>query len=383
MENYIEVHFGEIWLRGRNRPDFINALISNISKALEGERYGGIIDARDRLLIKPKGVPKQSIYEKLGKVFGISWYAKSILVGNSIEEIIEGACKLAKEQKINKLKIVAHRSAKITPFNSYQIVSEFIKNNQKLSFTPAREANDTLYINITGKGAFMHINRFEGAGGIPVGTEGRAIVLLSGGIDSPVAAYMAMKRGIKPVYLHVHPFQNCEEAKSSKIAKLVGIMAQYGNGAKVYYAPAHIFQSSVLSLGKKYGRYETIVFKRFLFKLAEKIAVVEGAEAIVTGESLGQVSSQTASNMNAASYGIKALILRPLVTYDKNDIVENARKIGTFNISTIPYKDVCSITARNPKTRAEPELIEELCSKARIDQAVERTMEKMCFDTFG
>ncbi len=373
--DYIELHYGEIWLRGKNRPAFISMLMRNVKRALDGETYSSVVNTGDRLLVKLSADSSiSSILSRLGYVFGISWYAPSALVRSSLASIIKNADLLAGASGISSLKIVAHRSVKNTRFDSKAIVSAFLKNSGKLHFTPDKYASDKLFINVTKIGTLVHINKIKGLGGLPVGVSGKAVVLLSGGIDSPVAAYMAMKRGIDPIYVHMHALQSNEEAKASKIGRLVAILSSYSGSQKVYYVPSHIFQSHVLKAGSRYGRYETIVFKRFLFRLAERIASSEHASSIVTGESIGQVSSQTIENMSASSHSIGTFILRPLISMDKDEIIGIAKRIGTFDTSIIKYRDVCSINAMNPKTKSTPGLIDKIFSAANLEEALDLSM---------
>ncbi|MGC8651920.1 MAG: tRNA uracil 4-sulfurtransferase ThiI [Candidatus Micrarchaeia archaeon] len=375
--DFIEIHYGEIWLRGKNRPVFINALSSNITRKLSTEAYAGLVNAGDRLLVKLDARSDiSSMLSKLSFVFGISWYAPAVLSRNRLAEMMKKADALARASGIGALKIVAHRSIKSTRFDSNAIVGMFLKNSGKLSFLPDKYANDKLYINVTKVGTLMHINKVKGLGGLPVGVSGKAVILLSGGIDSPVAAYMAMKRGMEPIYVHMHAFQSGDEAKASKIGKLVGLLSRYSAPSKIYYVPSHVFQSHMLKKGRRYGRYETVVFKRFLLEMAERIALKEGAKALVTGESIGQVSSQTIENMSASSKGIGAFVLRPLIAMDKEEIIDTAKRIGTFETSIIKYKDVCSISARNPKTKATSELIDRIFSSAGLEEALELSLSK-------
>lgn len=375
---YIEIHFGEIWLRGRNRAGFISMLIRNIEHKLEGEAYSKIENANDRLLIHlSRSSDIDSILKKLGYVFGISWYAPVMRASNNIKSIMKKANELAVLSGIKKLKVIAHRSIKSTNFNSYEIVSSFLRNSKSMRFVLDKNSIDKLYINVTKEGALLHINRLKGLGGLPVGSSGKAVILLSGGIDSPVAAFMAMKRGIEPVYLHMHALQSNEEAMHSKVAKIISVLSMYSFKPKAYFAPSHFFQLHVMKIGKRYGRYETVLFKRFLMKLAEHVASYEGAVALVTGESIGQVSSQTIRNMKASESGIGPFVIRPLISFDKSDIIEIAKSIYTFDLSIIKYKDVCSINSHNPKTNAAPNKIDELYDKAGLSDALALTIEKM------
>ena len=215
----------------------------------------------------------------------------------------------------------------------------------------------------------LFTKKFKGTGGLPCGSTGKAVILLSGGIDSPVAAFYAMKRGLQPVYLHVHAFKDNDPAVSSKITDIAKKLS-YSPTAKVYYAPFYPFQAMACGIPE---RYELVLFKMFLYQLATIVAKKEGAKAIVTGESLGQVASQTLQNLYASQQGTILPILRPLIGFDKEEIIDKAKEIGTYALSLKPYKDVCSFRAKNPATAANEKTIIRLYANAKIKEAVEKS----------
>jgi tRNA uracil 4-sulfurtransferase len=369
----IVIHFGEIWLKGRNRGSFIRTLYSNIELALKDEDYDKLDNLRDRFfLLFDKNSDIESIKGKLSKIFGISRFSPVITTGNSLDEMLKAANKLL--GKKDKVRIVPHRSVKTVSFNSTDIVSYFIKNTKKLNFKIGKDAEKDLFINASKDFAFLYTERIPGAGGLPVGSSGSAVVLLSGGIDSPVATFYAMKRGLKPIYMHVHAFADNEDKNLSKIKNLAEILSYYSADAKIYLMPGHIFQSAAMKIPRK---YELVLFKLFLYKLAEQIAEKENADCMVGGESLGQVASQTVRNLTASQQGIKYLIMRPLIGFDKQEIVNVAKRIGTFDESIKKYKDVCSIAARNPATRSDPDTVKKFWKKAAMDSAAKITLKKM------
>ena len=247
-----------------------------------------------------------------------------------------------------------------------------IKALQELDIEPELHNYDhQIFINVTKEAAFVSLDKINGLGGLPVGTSGKGIVLLSGGIDSPVAAWYAMKRGVEPVYVHLHGYSSAEEAMNSKIPQLVKILSSYYTNAKTYYIPSHIFQAGAI----RSRRHELILLKAFMMRIAELAAEKESAQAIFTGESLGQVASQTMSNMQAEHIGVKIQILRPLIGFDKQEIISKARSIGTYDESIKPYKDVCSINSRNPVTRTNPALMEKLVKEFKIDALAKKSFK--------
>ena len=367
----ITIHFGEIWLKGRNRHNFTSLLTKNVKNVLDSESYS-LENSRDRIMLRlNRDSDIESMLYKLGHVFGISWFAPVCIAKNDIGSIMESSKEFF--GKKDKIRIEAHRSTKNVPFNSTEIVTHFIKNAKKLPFSLDSKSDKILRINVTEKGTLLYPKKIRGLNGLPVGSSGTAVSLLSGGIDSPVASFYAMKRGIKPIFLHVHPFATNEEAKSSKITEIVRALSLYSGRSKIYYSPSHIFQAAAL---KANTRYEHILFKRFIYRLAEEAANKEGAESIITGESLGQVSSQTVSNLKSSEYGINKLIIRPLIAFDKQEIVNNAHVIGTHDLSIKPYKDVCSLNAMDPATHSDFLEIEKMYRRCKLDAAVKKTLKQ-------
>lgn len=366
------IHFGEIWLKGRNRGSFVRQLYNNIEYTLRDEDYMELQNLRDRFfLVFDSKSDLASIESKLRKIFGINRLSPAITTENTLEGMLKGANKLL--GKKDRVRIVPHRSAKSLDFDSNDIVSYFLKNSKRLKFEMDKDVDRDLYINATRDTAFLYTEKIQGAGGLPVGSSGSAVVLLSGGIDSPVASFYAMKRGLKPIYLHVHAFPSNKDPKLSKIRRLVRILDAYSNGSKTYLMPGHVFQSSALKIPRK---YELVLFKLFLYRLAEQVAKKENADCLVGGESMGQVASQTVQNLTASQQGVSYFVMRPLIGFDKQEIIDVAKRIGTFDESIKSYRDVCSIAARNPATRSSPETVGKLWKNSKMDSAVKATLSK-------
>ncbi|MFI5412942.1 MAG: tRNA uracil 4-sulfurtransferase ThiI, partial [Candidatus Micrarchaeales archaeon] len=372
QNNLIVIHFGEIWLKGRNRGNFVKQLYQNIKLAIRDEKYDSLENARDRFVLHLlKTSDMESINKKLEHVFGISWFAPVIITTNKIPDIMKTAAKLY--GKNEKVRVEVKRSFKGLKFNSQELVSVFLKNKKKFPFILDRDGDKELFINLTKERCMIIKEKIRGAGGLPVGSSGKAIILLSGGIDSPVASIYAMKKGLIPIYLHVHAYPKNETSANSKMKTLLKTMRDYYKDSKVYFVPSYIFQAATIKTPKE---YELVLFKRFIYKLAEKIAVEEGAEVIATGESLGQVASQTVKNLIATERGMKIFVMRPLIAFDKQEIVNEAKRIGTYEISIKEYPDVCSIRARNPSTAARFETIDKLYKQCKLDSIVTKSIKK-------
>jgi len=368
----ILIHFGELWLKGRNRSSFIRTLYNNIIAALKYEDYDKLDYLRDRFfLVFSKNSDFESISRKLSKVFGISRYSPVVTSKTDLGSILEASNKFL--DKRDTVRLVPHRSVKNTKYNSSELVSHFIKNEKKLKFGMDKDAEKELFINIADNTAYLYNEKIPGANGLPVGSSGKSVILLSGGIDSPVASYYSMKRGLSPVYMHVHAFPGNDDQRLSKIKDLVKILSEYHSAGRLYLIPGHVFQSSAMKTPKK---YELVLFKLFLYRLAEEISKKENADCLVSGESLGQVASQTVGNLTSSETGIKKFIMRPLVGFDKQEIIDMARKIGTYETSIMSYKDVCSIVARNPSTNTSKEKIKRLWKESSMDSALKLSMKK-------
>lgn len=369
----ITVRFGELWLRGRNRGLYINALRKNLLLLLKNEKFVLEKDY-DRFIIRlKKGSRVEALRYGLSHLFGISGYEISYATKPDLASICKTARELLKKSgKVRTLKIHAHRSYKKFRFNSIDITKRLIKVAEGLGIEPElHNYGSEIFVNVTKEAAFVSLEKVKGPGGLPVGTSGKGVVLFSGGIDSPVAVWYAMKRGVEPVYVHVHGFPNAGQARDSKVPAIIKTLASYCPGGKTYYIPSHFFQVSAM----RSGRYELILLKAFMLKLADMVAKREGAEAIFTGESLGQVASQTISNLQAEQQGIKTQILRPLIGLDKEEIITIARRIGTYEDSIKPYKDVCSINARNPATRTDAKLMARLLKEFKVDSLAKKSLK--------
>ncbi|MCL4380815.1 hypothetical protein M1141_00895 [Candidatus Marsarchaeota archaeon] len=377
------VHFGEIWLKGRNRRKFIETLLSNVEHALNPARprkkqtknsLRRISLEYDRIVIySSKKSDLKDVLERLSTVFGISWFAPCAICENRLDKILESANALPGIIDTD-IRIDAHRSYKNLDFDSRGIVSYFLENAGELKFSLDSKAGKTLHINPTERGCFLFLDKVQGAGGLPVGSSGKAVVLLSGGIDSPVAAYYAMKRGLEPIYLHAHAFAGNDEArKSEKMRGLGSLLGRYCSPSKIYFIPSHMFQAAAMDIPKK---YEHVLFKRFLLLSHISPTRKEGAKAIASGESLGQVSSQTLQNLIASDPGTELLLMRPLIGMDKQEIINKAKQINTFEYSILKYKDVCSIIVRNPATNIKKGLIDRLYKNLDLQDVLSKTLKK-------
>jgi len=370
------VHYSEIALKGGNRPFFERALARNLKRAIGPQDVMKIERPPGRIVVQPNGpLERERVEERVRNVFGVSWFAFAEEVDCNYQAIertvldeFGGALKDAESFVIR-----AVRAYKEFPLDSMEL-------NTKLGEAVVRAFGTrvsldhpalTVGVEVLKERALVYGQRLGGPGGLPVGSGGRVLCLLSGGIDSPVAAWLAMKRGTSPSYVHFHPFSDNKEAEQSKIGDIVKHLVAYSGRTKCTFVPTYPFSVSAVGIP---ARHDVVLFRRFMLMCAERVANEARAKALVTGESLAQVASQTLDNMAVIHRAADMPILMPLVSYDKEEIVALAKKIGTFDISLRPYKDCCSIIARHPETRAKLDVIEELERKMEVGKLVDECL---------
>lgn len=379
MHTYI-VHYGELGLKGQNRPDFEKRLAHNICATLA---HLGEVKVRRRysfmVAVVEGEVPTEVIEERLTHVFGIAYFAPALVVPQEMERIREATLKLAQESITpqTSFKVDTRRSDKRFPVNSMDVNRRLGAAIQAEIDAPVNlDAPDvTLYVQIYPEGVYVFARRIDGPGGLPVGTGGRVITMLSGGIDSPVAAHMMLKRGCSVDFLHFHMLRGTEEIRNSKVVTLARkVMEPHRLPATIYMAPAHPFQVATM---EHESRVELVVFRRFILQVAERVARRRRALAFVTGDNLGQVASQTLKNLHVTSRVAEMPILRPLIAFNKQEIIGVAQEIGTYEISIEPYQDPCSFRARHPATWAKMADVQDLEAKLDLDALVEQTVAQI------
>jgi thiamine biosynthesis protein ThiI len=373
----ILVHYGELGLKGQNRPIFEKKLIENIGKALKEQKYGSTKKAQARIILELNEKSNTGkIEESLKRVFGIAWFAFVCRTEPDLESVKNLVGKQFRLAPGTKARVSAKRAEKTLPFTSMDadrelgtyLVNEF---NAKISLN---EPETTIFIEFAQGSAYVFDRKIRGPYGLPVGVSGKVLHLLSGGLDSPVAAWLLMKRGCPVEFLHFHAFRKFDKDKNSKILNLVDILKQYCFKSRVFFVPFYPFEAEAVEAPE---RYRLILFRRFMFRVAEQVAKKHGIDALSSGENLAQVSSQTLENMALISRATSMTMLRPLLTYEKDEIVRLARQIGTFEISTRMYKDCCQLfMAKHPATRAKLQVVESIEKKLNLSEAISESLDK-------
>ena len=377
MQNVFIVHYGEVGLKGKNRSFFENRLVRNIRQALEGTEYTDVQRIHGRLLVTlgaTSDIPE--IQRRLGNVMGIAHFELCRVAEQNMEAIKDGALEWIRGREFQTLKVETRRANKNFPLTSPEISAEV--GAHLLKHTGARadmHHPDLLcWIEIVEKSAYIYTEKIRGIGGLPVSVSGKVLVMLSGGIDSPVAAWRMMKRGAKAVFLHFHSYPYTDKASLEKAAELVGILAKSNHRTQVYYVPFAEIQREIVT--KTPAPFRVILYRRMMVRIAARIAEREGALALVTGESLGQVASQTLANLKVIEDVARLPVLRPLIGDDKEEIVNLAQQIGTFEVSTLPHQDCCSLfVPDHPATNAAIEDAQSAEHPLEVDALVDQALQ--------
>jgi len=367
MEKVIIIRYSELHLKGNNRGWFERVFAVNMEKSLKGIKHEIKRQSGRYLVENFSESDTDCICDKLNSVFGIHSYSVGIKCNSDLDEIYKAAAEVCYDS--GTFKVETHRADKTYPLNSLQISAEIggrlLDDNPRLKVdvhSPEFVINIDLRENAT---ALVFNKFFKGAGGMPVGTSGKGLLLISGGIDSPVAGYMIAKRGmvIDGIHFHSYPYTNMQARE--KVIELAKRLSAYTCGLNLHIISVTHIQEEIHK--KCNGDYMVTLLRRFMMRLAEKVAENCGAQCLITGESLAQVASQTVEGMTSSNSVIKSLpVLRPLCGFDKDEIIERSRKIGTYEISIEPYEDCCTVfLPRHPVTR--PKLADVLEEEAKLD----------------
>jgi thiamine biosynthesis protein ThiI len=367
VDRFFVIHYNELGLKKGNRDYFENVLCANIKTSLQdcGAERARRISGRILLpLTSDADVPE--IKERLSRVFGIAYFAEAVASPQAVENLEENSWDIIRKHSFNSFRIEARRAEKRFPHTSVEInqrVGAYVKERSQAR-VDLENAELTCWIEIVEKYALIYVERLRGPGGLPVGTSGKVVVLLSGGIDSPVAAWKMIKRGCTPVFVHFHSFPYTNTESQEKAKQIARLLSHYSLRSRIYLVPFAEVQRHIMADTPAGTR--VILYRRYMMRLAEQIARREKARVLVTGDSVGQVASQTIENIDVISRAVAMPILRPLIGDDKVEIIDIARRIATFDISILPDQDCCSLfVPKHPETKAN--LVEIENAEARLD----------------
>ncbi len=386
---FVICHYDEIGLKGNNRKFFEEKLIENIKKSIKRSIPEISPDVRrisGRLIARfSSGQQKEKIAEALKNIFGIAHFSFAVACEQNMDAIKKAALEILSERKFKTFRISAQRSKKEFPLTSPEInakVGEYIldsfykkgKGGSSIR-VDLKDPEATLFIEIVEKYAFIYSRKEKGQGGLPLGSSGKVVSLLSGGIDSPVASFYVMRRGARAIFVHFHSLPYTSPASIDKIRELVELLNKFQIQSKLYLVPLGIIQKQIMMKAPK--KLRIILYRRFMLKIAERMAGVEGASALVTGDSLGQVASQTLENMAAIEENIKIPVLRPLIGFDKKEITSKAEEIGSYDISILPHEDCCSLfMPEHPETKARLGEVRAAEEKLDVEDLIAKAIEE-------
>lgn len=365
MERVILIRYGEIHLKGQNRPFFEKALHKNIKNSLRSFPDVKVIRAQGRYYVE-NYEDEASIIDALTRVFGIVSISPAYklgkdfaVLGAAVEQMTATYLAQRPADTIVSFKLESRRADKTYPLNSMDISKKL--GSRLLSAYPDRLKVDVhdpdLRVNVEiREHAYIYHQVIKGAGGMPVGTNGKAALLLSGGIDSPVAGYMIAKRGVLLTAIHYHSFPYTSDRSKQKVIDLARHLARYSGPFRLHIIPFTEIQQELYE--KCPDSQLTVLMRRFMMKIAEQIAIKEGAKALITGESIGQVASQTIEALGVTNDAVSLPVFRPLIGLDKVEIMDIAQEIGSYETSILPYEDCCTIfTPKHPVTHPKLERI--------------------------
>jgi thiamine biosynthesis protein ThiI len=371
---FVHVRYDEIGLKGGNRPHFEKKLRKNLSRQLKLENGGSVRRTRGRIVVDTGTRDPRATAQDAVRCFGVAGASPVLIVEKELDKIFAAAIDLAREGVAagkKTFRVEARRADKTFPIQSTELagkvghaVLEALPGALKVNL---HEPELTIGLEVRKEGAALHALALQGPGGIPVGIAGRALVLLSGGIDSPVAAWMTLKRGLHTDFIYFHSFPYTGDKAKEKVLTLGRELSRWAPDPIFGFIPSFTaIQDAIAAVGDEEIR--TVVLRRFMYRVAARVARLRRHKALVTGEALGQVASQTPENLLCVQVCVPdLLVLRPLTGFDKNEVVVRAKNIGTFETSILPYEDCCSIFApRHPATKATPERCLELESKLDV-----------------
>ena len=391
----IAATYAEIALKGRNRQMFLRRLLNNIRAALKDEQVADIQHVESRILVRLGDAARaDAAAAELQRIFGLQWVSPAVPIPRAevdpevredlaagrqprLSRICAVALAMAEEDRgdARNFKVDTRRSDRTFPVPSPQISAEAGRAIHETTGLPGRmqQPDFTVNILVLKQEVLVFTRKVLASGGLPAGSSGRLLVLMSGGIDSPVAAWLMMRRGGRPEFIHFYSGRTPAEADTGKIEELVRILARYSPvPLNLWLVPVVPYE--LRAIGAVPDNHDMVLFRRFMVKTAERLAERTSCKALVTGDSLGQVASQTLENLSAISSDVKLPILRPLIGMDKMEITAISERVGVFATSILPYRDCCSIRSPKPVLRARAKDLLHWSRVMKLDAAVDEAL---------
>ena len=381
MNDIILLKLGEIVLKGLNRKSFEQKLMGNIRRRLVPIGKFKVTCLQSTVYVEPleDGADMDAAFEAVQKVFGVVKISRAAACEKDKDAIARLAIDYLKDDMLRakSFKVESKRSDKSFPMTSIQL-SQYVGGELAEAYPNCKvdvhEPELIVNLEIRDLAAYVHAQPVNGAGGMPVGSNGVAVTLLSGGIDSPVSTYMIAKRGVRLIPVHFFSFPYTSQQAKEKVIELTKLLTAWCGKMTLEVVPFTHIQEEIRD--KCPEEYFTLIMRRFMMRIAERIALSNGAKAIVTGENLGQVASQTMEAMASTQAVLSLPVLQPLIGLDKEEIVQLSRRIGTFDTSILPYEDCCTVfTPRHPRTRPTVAEVEAAESALDVDALVEEALQ--------
>ncbi len=384
MKEILLLKDGEIVLKGLNRRQFEDVLKKNIRTALYSLGRFEITSAQSTICVRPlsEDVDLDEACERVGRVFGIVSYSRAVLCEEKTMDAVIAAAPVYLEKQLRAaktFKVEAKRSDKKFPLKSPEICRELggvILHEYPHLRVDVHQPDVTVYVEIRDFGAYVHADAIRGAGGIPVGTGGKAAVLISGGIDSPVAAYMMAKRGLRLTAVHFASPPYTSRRAEEKVVRLLQKVSRYAGPMTMITVPFTALQEKLRDDCPE--ELFTIIMRRLMMQMTERIAHDYDCAALITGESLGQVASQTIGALNCTDDAADMVVFRPLIGMDKQEIIDIAYKIDTYETSIEPYEDCCTVfTPKHPRTKPILKFVREAQERAGFEPLIEEALQNL------
>jgi thiamine biosynthesis protein ThiI len=374
--NCFILHYNEIGLKGKNRPHFIRLLAKRIERAAAPHHPGQLHRLHGRFILDITGdTDREELTSALSRVFGLAYFARAKTFPLDLNTVADGVIDMIAPMKISSFAVRTRREHKGIPASSRAwdpAIGARIQAHRRLPVNLS-DPGTTVHIEALKDRAIAYAEKIPGPGGLPVGASGQVAALLSGGIDSPVAALRMMRRGCEVIFVHFHGAPYLSRASAEKAGDLAEILDSYQLGSRLYLVPFGALQKDVVLSAPPADR--VVLYRRFMIRITERIAALEGALALVTGESLAQVASQTLSNIAAVEEAATLPILRPLVGMDKEEIIAEARALGSFEISIEPDQDCCTLfVPKHPATKSKAIFLRRAESKMPVEDMIDRAL---------
>lgn len=378
--NHILIRYGELALKGKNMRHFLVQLQKNIKSALRVFPNVQVKRTQGRLFVELNGESAEPIMDELQKVYGIHNLSLAIKVDNNEEDIKRGSLYALQQNKHDStFKVKVRRVNKGFPIGSQemnQLLGAYLLKNVDHMKVDVHDPDVEITVEIREKATYITTKNMEGAGGLPVGTGGKSLLLLSGGIDSPVAGHLMMKRGVQLEMIHFHSPPFTSERAKQKVMDLTKVLTEYGGPINVYLVPFTSLQQEIFNSIPE--RYTMTVMRRIMIMISEQVCNQHDILSMTTGESLGQVASQTLESMNVINEVTNIPILRPLVALDKSEIINHSHKIGTYDISIRPYEDCCTVfVPKEPVTNPKREIVHRFESKVDFTDMINEAIDNI------